>query len=448
MVLSRDAETLLEQLNQNGYEAFVVGGCVRDMLMGITPHDYDITTSATPDEVKRIFENHPVIETGLKHGTVTVMVNGEPYEVTTYRIESTYSDSRHPDGVTFTRSLTEDLARRDFTVNAIAYNPDVGIVDPFDGQQDIKKKILRCVGIPHERFSEDALRILRLLRFASMLGFKIEAETANAAFCLKDKLVHVSAERIQVELCKLLCGKGAGKILIEYCEILFEVIPELLPMKGFDQKNHHHIYDVLTHTAKAVDAIPAEKDLRLGALFHDIGKPSVFSLDTNGVGHFYHHASVGYQMTEDILHRLKFDNATKNTVVRLVKWHDIQIEASEKGVKRALGKMTPEFFFKLLALKRADNLAQDPLYSDRQSYYDQLEVLANEILARQDCFSMKDLAVNGSDLLAIGIPAGQKMGLILKKLLDDVINEQIPNEKDLLLKRAREIEKDKRYGTE
>lgn len=447
MILSEGAKTLLEQLNHNGHEAFVVGGCVRDMLMGITPHDYDITTSATPDEVKRVFENYHVIETGLKHGTVTVMVNGEPVEITTYRIESTYSDSRHPDGVVFTRSLKEDLARRDFTVNAIAYNPTVGIIDPFDGQRDIQKKILRCVGTPSERFSEDALRILRLVRFASVLGFEIEAETADAAFCLKEKLVHVSAERIQVELCKLLCGKGAGKILIEYCEILSAVIPELLPMKGFDQKNHHHIYDVLTHTAKAVDAVPTEKTIRLAALFHDIGKPSVFSLDTGGVGHFYNHASVGYQMTEEILNRLKFDNATKNTVTRLVKWHDIQIEATEKGVKRALGKMTPSFFFMLLTLKRADNLAQNPLYSDRQAYYDQLEALAKEILARQDCFSMKDLAVNGCDLMAIGIPSGKTMGLILKRLLDEVINEQLPNEKDLLLQRASKMEKDEYYGT-
>ncbi len=448
MILSDGAKTLLEQLNQNGYEAFVVGGCVRDMLMGITPHDYDITTSATPDEVKRVFENYRVIETGLKHGTVTVMAEGEPVEITTYRIESTYSDSRHPDGVRFTRSLTEDLARRDFTVNAIAYNPDVGIVDPFEGQKDIKKKILRCVGNPRERFSEDALRIMRLVRFASVLGFEIDKETAEAAISLKEKLIHVSAERIQSELVKLLCGKDAGKIIVEYCEILSAVIPELLPMKGFDQKNHHHIYDILTHTAKAVDAVPTEKDLRLGALFHDIGKPSVFSLDSDGVGHFYNHASVGWQLTEEILTRLKFDNATKNTVTHLVKWHDIQIEASEKGVKRALGKMTPEFFFKLLALKRADNLAQNPVYSDRQTYYDTLESLTKDILSQKACFSMKDLAVNGSDLIAIGIPAGKRMGLILKTLLDDVINERIPNEKDLLLNRAKEIEKDEQYGTE
>ena len=447
MILSDAAKMLLEQLNHNGYEAFVVGGCVRDMLMGILPHDYDITTSATPDEVKSVFSSYHVIETGLKHGTVTVMANGEPVEITTYRIESTYSDSRHPDGVIFTRSLIEDLARRDFTVNAIAYNPTVGIIDPFDGQKDIQKKLLRCVGTPSERFSEDALRILRLLRFASVLGFEIETETADAAFSLKEKLVCVSAERVQMELCKLLCGKGAGKILTEYCEILSAVIPELLPMKDFDQKNPHHVYDILTHTAKAVDAVPTEKTIRLAALFHDIGKPSVFSLDTGGVGHFYNHASVGYQMTEEILNRLKFDNATKNTVVRLVKWHDIQIEANEKSVKRALGKMTPEFFFMLIALKRADNLAQNPLYSDRQAYYDQLEALAKEILARQDCFSMKDLAVNGCDLMAIGIPSGKTMGLILKRLLDEVINEQLPNEKDLLLQRASEMEKDEYYGT-
>lgn len=448
MILSRGAQTLLNKLNRQGHEAFVVGGCVRDMLMGITPHDYDITTSATPDEVKRVFEDYRVIETGLKHGTVTVIADGEPYEITTYRIESTYSDSRHPDGVVFTRSLTEDLARRDFTVNAIAYNPNVGIVDPFEGQKDIQKKILHCVGNPSERFSEDALRILRLIRFASVLGFDIEKETADAALSLKEKLIHVSAERVQSELVKLICGKNAGKILMEYCEILSAVIPELLPMKGFDQKNQHHIYDILTHTAKAVDAVLCEKALRLGALFHDIGKPSVFSLDSDGVGHFYNHASVGYQMTEEILTRLKFDNATKNTVTHLVKWHDIQIEANEKGVKRALGKMTPEFFFMLIALKRADNLAQNPSYSDRQAYYDTLELLAKDILSKNVCFSMKDLAVNGGDLMAIGIPAGKKMGLILKQLLDDVINEQIPNEKDLLLKRAKEIEKDEQYGTE
>ena len=447
MVLSDSAKMLLEQLNRQGHEAFVVGGCVRDMLMGITPHDYDITTSATPDEVKRVFQNYRIIETGLKHGTVTVLFDGEPFEITTYRIESTYSDSRHPDGVVFTRSLTEDLARRDFTVNAIAYNPSVGIVDPFGGKTDIKKKILRCVGNPRERFSEDALRILRLVRFASVLGFDIEKETAEAAFCLKERLIHVSAERVQSELVKLLCGKSAGKILVEYCNILSAVIPELLPMKGFDQKNHHHIYDILTHTAKAVDAVPAEKTLRLAALFHDIGKPSVFSLDADGVGHFYEHASVGCQITEEILNRLKFDNATKNTVTRLVKWHDIQIEANEKGVKRALGKMTSDFFFMLLALKRADNLAQNPAYFHRQGYYDSLEVIAKDILARQVCFSLKDLAINGNDLLSIGICPGKSMGLILKQLLDDVIQEKIPNEKDALLKQVQEIEKDDRYET-
>ena len=442
MIISQSAQTLLNELNQKGFESFVVGGCVRDMLMGIPPHDYDITTSATPDEVKRIFQNYRVIETGLKHGTVTVLLDGEPFEITTYRIESSYTDSRHPDGIRFTRSLTEDLARRDFTVNAIAYNPCVGIVDPFDGRSDIENKILRCVGVPYERFSEDALRILRLLRFASSLGFQIEASTAEAAFRLKEKLLYISAERTQIELCKILCGQGAGKIITEYIDILSVVIPELLPLKQFDQHNPHHIYDILTHTAVTVDSITAEKALRLAALFHDIGKPSVFSLDENGIGHFYSHASVGYQMTEDILSRLKFDNITKNNVVRLVKWHDAQIEANEKSVKRALGKMTPDFFFMLLALKRADNLAQNPTYSHRQEYYNSLESIAKDILARQACFSLKDLAINGNDLLSIGIRPGKSMGLLLKQLLEEVIQEKIPNEKDALLKQAQKIEKD------
>ena len=442
MIISQSAQTLLNELNQKGFESFVVGGCVRDMLMGIPPHDYDITTSATPDEVKRIFQNYRVIETGLKHGTVTVLLDGEPFEITTYRIESSYTDSRHPDGIRFTRSLTEDLARRDFTVNAIAYNPCVGIVDPFDGRSDIENKILRCVGVPYERFSEDALRILRLLRFASSLGFQIEASTAEAAFRLKEKLLYISAERTQIELCKILCGQGAGKIITEYIDILSVVIPELLPLKQFDQHNPHHIYDILTHTAVTVDSITAEKALRLAALFHDIGKPSVFSLDENGIGHFYSHASVGYQMTEDILSRLKFDNITKNNVVRLVKWHDTPIEANEKSVKRALGKMTPDFFFMLLALKRADNLAQNPTYSHRQEYYNSLESIAKDVLARQVCFSLKDLAIDGNDLLAIGIRPGRSMGLILKQLLDDVIQEKIPNEKDSLLKQAQKLEKD------
>lgn len=441
MVLSRGAMTLLEQLNRSGYEAYVVGGCVRDMLMGISPKDFDITTSATPEEVKRVFSGYRVIETGIKHGTLTVLYEKEPFEITTYRLESTYSDSRHPDEVVFTRSLFADLARRDFTVNAIAYNPQEGIVDPFGGHTDIQNRILRCVGVPHERFSEDALRILRLLRFASVLDFEIETQTADAAFHLKEKLNLVSAERVQSELGKLLCGHKAGKILTEYCGILAVVLPELAPMKGFDQKNEHHIYDILTHTAKVVDALPFEKTLRWAALFHDIGKPSVFSVDTDGVGHFYSHASVGCQMTEEILCRLKFDNQTKNAVVRLVKWHDIQIDANEKSVKRSLGKMTAEFFFMLIALKRADNLAQNPVYHNRQAYYDRLEALAKEILARQDCLSVKDLAINGNDLVANGFVQGKLIGVILKTLLDEVINNQIPNEKNALLQRANEIKK-------
>ena len=436
MFLPPSVEMLLDKLNQSSFEAYVVGGCVRDMLMGTSVHDYDITTSATPEEVKQVFAMYRVIETGIQHGTVTVLVENEPYEITTFRVESAYSDSRHPDSVQFTRSLTDDLSRRDFTVNAMAYNPIVGLIDPFKGQQDIENGILRCVGNAKERFSEDALRILRLLRFSSVLGFAIEEETEKAAFLLKDKLTFVSEERVAVELCKLLCGKKAGDVIERYVEILGVPIPELLPMAGFDQKNHHHIYDVLRHTAVAVDAIAPKKELRLAALFHDIGKPSTFSMDEKGVGHFYSHAAKSEEMCDAILARLKFDNATRMVVTRLVKWHDMPIECNEKSVKRTLGKMTPEFFFSLIALKRADNLAQSPAFRDRQVYYDELEALAKDILARQECFSLKDLAVNGRDLIALGIKEGKEVGLLLCRLLDDVICERIPNQKEALLRQA------------
>lgn len=436
MNLPNNVLYILNRLKACGYEAYIVGGCVRDALMGIPPHDYDITTSATPEEVEEVFVHLHVIKTGLKHGTVTVMLEGEPYEITTFRVESGYSDNRHPDSVSFTNSLAEDLSRRDFTVNAMAYNPDVGVVDLFGGRADIEGKVLRCVGDPTLRFTEDALRILRLLRFASVLGFQIDESTAVAARELKERLSYVSAERIAAELCKLIVGKGAGSVLKEYVEILGAVIPELLPMKDFDQKNYHHVYDVLTHTAVAVDSAPAEKCIRLAALFHDIGKPTVFSVDEKGIGHFYGHASVSASMTETILTRLKFDNVTKSIVFRLVKWHDWVIEPTEPVVKKALGKMTPEFFRSLVLLKRADNLAQSPVYHTRQAEYDRLEAVANKILDEQECFSLKDLEVKGADLLALGVPQGKSIGLLLNRLLDAVINREVENNKEALLEKA------------
>jgi len=433
MKLPLAVNKILAHLNRAGFSAYAVGGCVRDLLRGVTPDDYDIATSATPDEVKALFCDYHVIETGIQHGTVTVVYDGVPYEITTFRSESTYSDARHPDAVLFTKRIEDDLSRRDFTVNAMALSKEGSLVDIYSGQKDIQNRVLRCVGDPYERFSEDALRILRLMRFASVLDFTIDPETEAAARVLAPSLSKVSVERIAQELNKLVLGKGVFRILTEYVDILAVAIPELLPMKNFDQHNYHHCYDILTHTAKAVECVAPKKHLRLAALLHDIGKPSTFSLDENGVGHFYSHASLSRDLAEEILTRLKYDNKTKDTVSRLVKWHDTVIEASEKSVKRALSKMTLDFFFDLVALKRADNLAQHPDFHTRQAYYDELETLARGILARQDCLSLADLAIKGGDLISLGVPFGKEVGRLLNLALLEVLQNRILNEREQLL---------------
>ena len=429
-------KTVLDKLEQAGHEAFMIGGCIRDSIMGIEPKDYDVTTSARPDETKAVFQGYPVIETGMKHGTVTVVVDEMPVEITTYRVDGNYVDNRHPQKVCFTTSLREDAARRDFTINAIAYNPGVGIVDYFGGLEDIEAGVIRCVGEPAKRFEEDALRIMRALRFSSVNGFKIEEKTAEAAVDCRGLLRKISVERIREELVKLLCGKDAQRILLEYTEILGVVLPELLEMRGFQQQNPHHIYDVLKHTAVAVSNVPPEAGLRLGALLHDIGKPRCFTVDEEGTGHFYGHGKISGEMARDVLNRLKFDNATKDRVITLVVAHDAVIEDTEKSVKRALNRLSPAMFFELIALKRADNMAQNPKYSYRQSYYDRLESIAKEIIEKEECFSLKDLAVRGGDLLEMGIPRGKKIGQVLEKLLEAVIAGEVANEKEELLKKV------------
>lgn len=428
-----EVKTALNKLHENGYEAYIVGGCVRDSLLGQEPKDYDITTSALPEETKSVFSSFKIIETGIKHGTVTVLINNIPLEITTYRIDSEYKDNRHPDAVIFTRSLREDTARRDFTINAIAYSDKNGIVDYFNGSNDIKSKLIRCVGNADNRFTEDALRIMRALRFSSVLGFNIEKNTKKAIFNNKELLLNISSERISCELLKLLCGKNAKQVIMEYIDVFGVIIPELLPMKGFDQKNCHHIYDILEHSAVTVENIPPEPALRLAALLHDIGKPHCFFIGQDGMGHFYGHAKISADMSERIMERLKLDNATRSLTVTLVKAHDVQIEESEKAVKRALNKYTVDVFFKLILLKRADNLAQNPEYIYRQKYYDRIEMLAHKILEERQCFCMKDLAVNGNDLIDLGISPGPKMGKILDKILDKVISGSLENEKAVLL---------------
>lgn len=429
IILPKEVSFALNMLCSNGFEAYIVGGCVRDSLMSLKPKDYDITTSALPEETKKIFKEFNLIETGIKHGTVTVIIDGIPLEITTYRVDSDYSDNRHPDSVNFTRSLKEDASRRDFTMNAIAYSDSDGIKDFFNGQADIQNGIIRCVGDADKRFNEDALRIMRALRFASVLGFSVEDNTKKAIFKNKALLLNISAERLASELSKLLCGKDAGKILTEYIDVLGVIIPELLPMKGFNQHNCHHIYDVLEHTAQVIDNIPPSVDLRLSALFHDIGKPPCFALSEDGVGHFYGHAKISAQLSLEIMTRLKYDNQTKDVVCTLVKAHDVQIENTEKAVKRALNKYTPEIFSKLILLKRADNFGQNPEYRFRQNGYDALEKTAQKILSEKQCFSLKNLAVNGNDLIKLGIKPGPEMGNILNMLLEKVINGELTNDK-------------------
>ncbi len=434
--MPKEVQIALETLENAKFEAYIVGGCVRDYLMGLEPSDIDVTTSALPEEVKAVFAEHRTIETGIKHGTVTVIIDNLPIEITTFRVEDEYLDGRHPSGVTFTRSLREDAARRDFTMNAIAMDLRGKFYDFFGGKQDIEDGIIRCVGNPAQRFEEDALRIMRAVRFASITGFEIEQKTLYAAQKCKSQLDKISAERIRVELDKLLCGKNAKKVLLENTDILEAVLPELGEMKDFDQKNPHHIYDVLEHTAVAVENISAEPMLRLATLFHDVGKPRCFSLNEAGIGHFYGHAKVSTDMTRIIMARLKYDNETKRQVLKLVECHDIQIELTEKAVKRALNKLGVDLMNKLIMLKRADNLAQSPKFSDRQEYYDRLESLVQKVLDEEACFSMKDLAVDGSMLIEAGMKPGKELGDTLKRLLDAVIEGEIINDREKLLEFA------------
>ena len=419
-------------LEEAGFEAYIVGGCVRDMLMGKEINDIDITTSATPKETKQAFSLFRTIDTGIKHGTVTVIIDHLPLEITTYRIDKGYSDGRRPDSVAFTKSLYEDLARRDFTVNAIAYNPKTGLIDPFDGEYDIKNMIMRCVGDAEKRFTEDSLRILRGLRFSSTLGFTLESETMRAAIECRHLLKNVSAERIYIELSKMLCGKDIRRVLLTYPDIFEEILPETVRMNGFDQKNFHHIYDVWAHTAAVTASIEPVPHLRFAALLHDCGKPDCFSIDSDGVGHFYKHARKSTDKAEAALTRLKSDNFTKERVTQLIKLHDTPIEPDEKVIKKKLGKYGEELFFDLIKLQRADNMGQSPDFRFRQDIYNQIESIAREIIESNQCFSLKDLAVKGNDLSVLGLK-GREIGTTLGILLNAVIEGKVENTNNALI---------------
>ncbi|MBU4439177.1 MAG: HD domain-containing protein [Firmicutes bacterium] len=433
-------ETAFKQLESCGFCGYLVGGCVRDYLLKTTPIDFDMTTDARPDQIIQCFKDYRVIETGIRHGTVTVIVAGLCIEITTHRIEGEYSDSRHPDRVTFTKNIEDDLARRDFTINALAYHPQKGLIDLFGGAADIKNQIIRCVGDPQKRMAEDSLRILRGLRFAATLGFKLESKTRAAIRQNCGQLREISTERIAVELTKLICGKNAKDIILEETAVLGVVIPELLAAKSFDQNNPHHCYDVLTHTTVALETLPPVPRLRWTMLFHDLGKPATYSEDDKGIGHFKGHSKLSEAMAQERLTALKMDKATIEQVCKLVKYHDTLIDADKKIIKRWLNRLSEPLFRDLLAIKRGDNLAQAPQYHTRLDDLKKLEQLLDEVIAEKACFSLKDLAVNGNDLIGLGIENGPEIGRILNQLLEGVIDEVYENTKDDLIKKAKELQ--------
>lgn len=435
--IDKSAQRAIRMLEKSGYQAGLVGGCVRDMLMGIPPHDFDITTNATPEKMKFVFQKERVIETGIKHGTLTVIIDGTPLEITTFRIDGEYKDSRHPESVTFSRNLKSDLERRDFTVNALYYDLDEGVVDAFDGENDIKNKVIRAVGDPEKRFCEDALRILRAIRFSSVLGFEIEEKTRQAMLKCKHLLKNISAERIAVEINKFVLGKNVKNAILQNYEILGELCPEFIKMHGFNQHNNWHIYDVLEHTAVAVESTPPLMHLRLSMLFHDTGKVHTFFRDEKGIGHFYGHGEKSAEIVREYLNKYKYDNETKEKVYYLVKHHDLYTEEDEVLIKKRLNRMGKERFLELVQIQRADNLAQNPALT-KMEHFDILEEMARDISLRS-CFDLKSLAINGSDLVENGFERGAKIGEILNTLLQEVIENKLKNERNILLSRAQSL---------
>lgn len=489
-LLMRREREVLDRLNTAGYEGYFVGGCIRDALIAerhglemgkmVLTGDVDVATNAAPEQVQEIFSSYPVILTGIRHGTVTVVLppsealppqrmespprSGPPQmtaskpaspqsadsqfqpvsvEVTTYRSDGNYSDRRHPDSVAFLASIEEDLARRDFTINAMACDAYGNVADCFGGQEDIDAKIIRAVGDPDKRFQEDALRIMRALRFAAVLGFAIEPATEAAMLQNKLLLQDVSAERIFAELKKLLAGKNAGDVIRRYVDVLGVVIPELLPMKGFEQHNSYHRYDVLEHCIRAMELVRTTPEnveyMKLAALFHDMGKPGTYSMDENGIGHFYGHPKRGEALVRTVLLRLKADKRTMERVAILVKHHDLLFEKDGRLLKKWMNRLTPGVLLEILEIKLADNLATGNMSAALEEKFADIKQMIEEILDQEQCFSRKDLAVNGSDVIAAGIKPGTAVGTVLSQLLEAVIEGECENEREALLQRLKNL---------
>lgn len=430
--LPQKVTMIIQNLQLHGYEAYAVGGCVRDSILARRPEDWDITTSARPDEIKKLFNR--TVDTGIEHGTVTVLIGKDGYEVTTYRIDGAYEDSRHPKEVRFTRSLKEDLRRRDFTINAMAYNDEVRLVDIFGGMQDLNHHLIRCVGDPKERFSEDALRILRAVRFSSQLNFPIESKTAEAVKELAPTLKNISAERIQAELVKLLVSPHPERIRDAYeLGITKVILPEWDNMEGVEQNTPHHRYDVAEHTIHALKNVKRDKILRLTMLFHDMGKPEMKTTDEKGRDHFKGHALVSEEIARKVMRRLKFDNDTVKKVTRLVCYHDYRAEATPKNVRRAMNRIGVELFPYYLAVRMADAKAQSS-YRRREKIENIIETrrLYQKALLTGECVTLRQLAVGGRDLMELGMRPGREIGSMLSELLEYVIDDPKRNKKEIL----------------
>ena len=444
-VLPNKVKFILNELNNNGYEGFVVGGAVRDILLGNTVNDYDVTTNALPDQIKEVFKSYPVIETGIKHGTVTVIIDHEPFEVTTYRVEGEYLDNRHPSNVSFTTSLKEDLSRRDFTINAMAIDIDGNIIDYYDGLTDLNNKVVRCVGTPSNRFEEDGLRILRALRFSAKLDFDIEDKTKEAIFKCMNLIENISAERIQKELNGLLISKYTDrieKILREYFKLFVFIIPELNNLM-INQNNKYHKNNLLfDHTIEVLKGVEDDLILRLSALFHDIGKKDTYSeeiLEDGTIqGHFYGHPDVSSTITKQIMRRLRYSNDEVDEVSWLVKYHDFDIALTKKSVKRILNKCySLELFDKLLKLKKSDRDDHINLDTNYSEYVNKVKVILDEIVSENLAFSLKQLAINGIDVMSLGYK-GKSIGEVLNFVLNAVIDDKVDNNKDELIKYIKE----------
>ena len=437
MLLPESIAEIINALETAGYAAYVVGGCVRDACLGLIPQDYDLCTSALPEQTEAVFANRRLVLAGKKHGTVGVVTENGLVEITTFRTEGSYRDNRHPDWVKFVPDVESDLARRDFTVNAMAYSPTRGYADPFGGRGDLEKGILRAVGNPEKRFQEDSLRILRGVRFAVRFGLTVDPATEKAMFAQAALMDNLARERVFDELCKLL-PLVTAEDLIRFAPILAAVIPELKPMIGFDQRSPHHAYDLYTHVAHVVAGVPGDLALRWAALLHDVGKIPTFSVDENGRGHFLDHAAKGAEMADVILRRLKAPNALREQVVLLIDKHMLWLLPEKKQLRRQMGKLGPETVYQILSLQQADNSSKGTAKSGENEKYIQILDVLEEIRSEDGCLSLKDLTVKGNDLMQIGF-SGRSIGVMLNWLLEQVLEETLPNERGVLLDWARRV---------